>query len=133
VHLEHRFEHLVGFIDRDPGRGDDGHLALDALIDDEVFTGEFADELDQHADIHLVEINGDRSLRPVCRRAAARGLTLLLDLNLILVQILGGGAGSKKNERQRSDKRTGHPFPGSIHCVFSCHIFFFLFPPAAGP
>jgi hypothetical protein len=76
VNIEDRFEHLVGLINRYFGRGDDGDLTLDPLVDNEIFAGEFADELDEHADVHIVEINGHKALRSVRRGLPAGCLVL---------------------------------------------------------
>ena len=59
LHLQDRLEDLVRLVGRDLGRRDDGHLALDALVHDEVLAGDLAHELDQDAEVDVLEVHGD--------------------------------------------------------------------------
>ena len=62
IDIQHRLEHLVGLCNRYLGRRDDGNVAPDALVDDEVFAGQFADELNENVDIDIVEVDGDEAV-----------------------------------------------------------------------
>ena len=116
VNIEDRFEDLVGLRNGYFGRGDDGHLALDPLIDDEVFAGQFADELDEHTDIHIVEINGDEPPGILCG-GPATGRSLC-----IRIPILGPGAGSNEEKCQHDDQRAGHASSGNIDWISDVHM-----------
>ena len=59
VDFQDRFEDPVDFADGDFFGGDDGHLALDPFVEDEILPGQLADELDEDLDVHIVEIDGD--------------------------------------------------------------------------
>jgi hypothetical protein len=59
MHLQHGFKNLVSFMNGNLGRGYNGNLPFDTLIDDKIFSGKLADKFDQYIDIHVVEINGN--------------------------------------------------------------------------
>ena len=60
--FQHRLEHFIGVRFRDPGRRDDGYIALDGGIDDEVFAGKLTYVFDEQGDIYVIEIDGDIAL-----------------------------------------------------------------------
>ena len=78
VHLQHGLEHLVGFVQRDARRRDDGDLAFDGVVDHEVRSRQFAHELDEQADVDVVEVDRDELLARFdircagCRRLGRR-------------------------------------------------------------
>ncbi len=62
LHLQHRLKDLVGLVGGDLGRRHHAHLALDAVVHDEVLAGDLAHELDQDGEIDVLEVHGDVAL-----------------------------------------------------------------------
>ncbi len=59
MHLQDRFKDPIGLFHGDLGGGDNSDFSFDRLINDKVFAGQLADELDKEGNIHIVKINGD--------------------------------------------------------------------------
>jgi hypothetical protein len=56
LHLQHRLEHRVGFLDRDLRGRDDGDAAANAIVVDEVLAGEAGDRVDHHRQLDVIEV-----------------------------------------------------------------------------
>ena len=63
IHLQDRFKDLVGILLGYPGWRNNGHLAPDCPVNDKILFCQLTDIFDEQIDIHIIEINGDISLR----------------------------------------------------------------------
>jgi hypothetical protein len=60
LHLQHGLEDDVDLLGREARRRDDGHLATDAVVEDEVSSRHLADEARQDGDLDVLEVERDR-------------------------------------------------------------------------
>ena len=62
--FERRHEHAVGLVGGDLGRGihaDFPSGLLDDFVQDEILTGQLADEANKNREFHIIEVEGDAS------------------------------------------------------------------------